>query len=585
MKNQQIAKIFTEIADLLELKNENVFRIRAYRRAAQNIGGLSKDAAALSEKELTSIPGIGPDLAGKIHEYLTTGKVARHEELKKEIPGGVLELLHVPGLGPKTAKMLYEKKKIKDIDELEELTRAGKLAGLPGIQKKTEENILKGIGLLKRGTDRRPLGRVLPLAEDIVRRMKDSAPVERIEVAGSIRRWKETVKDIDILTTSKHPDKVMDSFVKLPHVSRVLAHGDTKSSIITDEGIQVDLRVVEEGSFGAALAYFTGSKQHNIKLREMAVRAGLKINEYGVFKDPGEKKIGGEQEEDVYKALKMPWIPPELREDQGEIDAALRGVLPDLVSLDDIKGDLHVHTKWSDGSHDLDTIIEAARKKGYQYIAVTDHTKGLGVARGLDEKRLAEEIKLIDEANKRQAGFQVLKGTEIDIRSDGRLDLPDGALAALDIVVASVHSGFKQTEEQITKRILSAIRNPYVSVIAHPTGRLIGERDAYAVDMDALLKEAARYGVAMEVNAYPLRLDLNDLHIKMAKQYGVQLVISTDTHVTSQYDFMAYGVSVARRGWVEKKDVLNTLPYEQLIGRLKATRERKLKNAALRSAP
>jgi DNA polymerase (family 10) len=577
MKNQQIAKIFNEIAELLELKGENVFRIRAYRRAAQNIDGLSKDVAALSEEELEAIPGIGKDLANKVHEYLETGKIAKHEELKKEIPEGVLQLLQIPGLGPKKAKMLFDMLKVKSIEELEAAIQKGKLAGLPGIQKKTEENILQGIELLKRGTERRPLGRVLPLAEDIVRRVRDAAPVDKIEIAGSIRRMKETVKDIDILTTSKNPEAVMDVFVKLPHVTRVLMHGPTKSSVITEEGIQVDLRVVEEDSFGAALQYFTGSKQHNIKLREMAVKAGLKINEYGVFKEPGDKKVGGKKEEDVYKALKLPYIPPELREDTGEIEAAQKGKLPDLVTLDDIKGDLHVHTKWSDGSHDLDTVVQAAKKKGYQYIAITDHTKGLGVAHGLDEKRLAEEIMLIDEANKKLSGFKILRGTEIDIRADGGLDLSDDALAGLDIVVASIHSGFKQPREQITKRLLSAIRNPCVSVIAHPTGRLIGERDAYAVDMEAVLKEAAKYGVAMEVNAYPLRLDLNDLHIKMAKEYNVPLVISTDTHVTSQYDFMAYGVSVARRGWVEKKDVLNTLSYEQLIKKLKACSARKVK--------
>jgi DNA polymerase (family 10) len=577
MKNQQIAKIFNEIAELLELKGENVFRIRAYRRAAQNIDGLSKDVAALSEEELEAIPGIGKDLSNKVHEYLETGKIAKHEELKKEIPEGVLQLLQIPGLGPKKAKMLFDMLKVKSIEELEAAIQKGKLAGLPGIQKKTEENILQGIELLKRGTERRPLGRVLPLAEDIVRRVRDAAPVDKIEIAGSIRRMKETVKDIDILTTSKNPEAVMDVFVKLPHVTRVLMHGPTKSSVITEEGIQVDLRVVEEDSFGAALQYFTGSKQHNIKLREMAVKAGLKINEYGVFKEPGDKKVGGKKEEDVYKALKLPYIPPELREDTGEIEAAQKGKLPDLVTLDDIKGDLHVHTKWSDGSHDLDTVVQAAKKKGYQYIAITDHTKGLGVAHGLDEKRLAEEIMLIDEANKKLSGFKILRGTEIDIRADGGLDLSDDALAGLDIVVASIHSGFKQPREQITKRLLSAIRNPCVSVIAHPTGRLIGERDAYAVDMEAVLKEAAKYGVAMEVNAYPLRLDLNDLHIKMAKEYNVPLVISTDTHVTSQYDFMAYGVSVARRGWVEKKDVLNTLSYEQLIKKLKACSARKVK--------
>jgi DNA polymerase (family 10) len=577
MKNRQIAILFTEIADLLELKGENVFRIRAYRRAAQNIDGLSKDVAMLSDKELTAIPGIGPDLAAKIREFIATGQMAAREKLLREIPEGVLALLKIPGLGPKKVKQFHDALKIKSVDELEAAIREGKLEGLPGVQKKTEENILKGIGFLKRGTERRPLGRVLPLAEDIVRRMKDAATVDRIEVAGSIRRWKETVRDIDILTTSKYPGKVMDSFVRLPQVSRVLAHGETKSSIVTDEGVQVDLRVVDEASFGAALAYFTGSKQHNIKLREMAVRAGLKINEYGVFKGNEEKKIGGRREEDVYRALKLPFIPPELREDTGEIDAALAGTLPELVTVEDIRGDLHVHTNWSDGSHDLDSMVEAARRKGYQYIAITDHTKGLGVAHGLDEKRLAEEMRLIDRANRGLSGFTVLKGTEIDIRSDGRLDLPDRVLAGLDIVVASIHSGFKQSEEQITKRMLAAIRNPHVSIIAHPTGRLIGERDAYRVDMDAVMKEAAKCGVAMEVNSYPLRLDLNDIHIKMAKQYGVQLAINTDTHVTSQYDFMAYGVAIARRGWVEKKDILNTLEYGQLMKRLKASREKKLK--------
>ncbi len=577
MKNQQIAKIFTEIAELLELKGENVFRIRAYRRAAQNIDGLSKDVAALSEEDLETIPGIGKDLANKVREYLETGRIAKHEELKKEIPEGVLQLLQVPGLGPKKAKMLFDTLKVKSVEELEAAIQMGKLAGLPGIQKKTEENILQGIEFLKRGAERRPLGRVLPLAEDIVKRVRDAAPVDKIEIAGSIRRMKETVKDIDILTTSKNPEAVMDVFVKLPHVTRILMHGPTKSSVITEEGIQVDLRVVEEDSFGAALQYFTGSKQHNIKLREMAVKTGLKINEYGVFKEPSDKKVGGKKEEEVYKALKLPYIPPELREDTGEIEAAQKGKLPDLVTLVDIKGDLHVHTKWSDGSHDLETMVHAARKKGYQYIAITDHTKGLGVAHGLDEKRLAEEIRLIDEVNKKLSGFKILRGTEIDIRADGGLDLPDDTLAQLDIVVASIHSGFRQPREQITKRLLSAIRNPCVGVIAHPTGRLIGERDAYAVDMEAVLKEAAKYSVAMEVNAYPLRLDLNDLHIKMAKEFGVPLVISTDTHVTSQYDFMAYGVSVARRGWVEKKDVLNTLSYEQLIKKLKACSARKAK--------
>lgn len=577
MKNQNIAKIFNEIAELLELKGENAFRIRAYRRAAQNIDGLSKDVASLSDEELTSVPGIGKDLAGKIREYIETGRIAKHEELKKEIPKGVLDLLRVPGLGPKKAKQFYDALKIKSVDELEAAIKAGRIKGLPGIQTKTEENILQGIALLKRGAGRRPLGRVLPLAEDIIRRMKESVPVEKIEVAGSIRRMKDTVKDIDILTTSKMPAAVMDAFVKLPYTARVLALGETKSSIITDDGIQVDLRVVEEDSFGAALQYFTGSKQHNIKLRELAVRAGLKLNEYGVFKEPEGRRIGGGTEEEVYKALKMPWIPPELREDTGEIEAGLEGRLPALVTVEDIKGDLHVHTNWSDGSHDLEVVVEAARKKGYHYIAITDHTKGLGVAHGLDEMRLKDEMRLIDATNNRLADFRVLKGTEIDIRSDGSLDLPDETIAGLDIVVASIHSGFKQSKEQITKRLISAIRNPYVIVIAHPTGRLIGERDSYAVDMDAVLREAAKYGVAMEINAYPFRLDLNDQHIKMAMEYGVPLVISTDTHITSQMDFMPYGVAVARRGWVEKRNVLNALEIDGLIQRMHAIRTKKRK--------
>jgi DNA polymerase (family 10) len=573
MKNQQIATIFNEIAELLELKGENMFRIRAYRRAAQNLDGLAQDVSMLTEDELTAIPGIGKDLGGKVREYLETGAIAKHEELKKAIPAGVLELLRIPGLGPKKAKLFYDRLKITSAEALETAIREGRLAGLPGIQKKTEENILRGLAALKKGSERTPLGRALPLAEDMVRRLKDAAPVGRIEVAGSIRRRKETVRDIDILVTSARPKEVMDVFVRLPHVNRVLAHGETKSSMVTDEGIQVDLRVVDEDSFGAALQYFTGSKEHNIRLREMAVRAGLKINEYGVFKGAAEKKIGGTKEEDIYRALGLAWVPPELREDRGEIDLARENRLPDLVTLDDIKGDLHVHTKWSDGSHDLGTIIDAARKKGYSYIAITDHTKGLGVAHGLDAKRLAEQGRAIDAANRGLSGFRVLKGTEVDIRADGGLDLPERALSSLDIVVASIHSGFNQPREQITKRLLAAVRNPRVSIIAHPTGRLIGEREPCDLDMDAVLREAARCGVAMEVNAYPLRLDLNDSHVRMAKNLGVPLVISSDTHVMTQLDQMAYGVAVARRGWAERGDVLNTLPVERLLRRFRTGRK------------
>ncbi|MCX7794498.1 MAG: DNA polymerase/3'-5' exonuclease PolX [Thermodesulfovibrionales bacterium] len=569
MKNQEIARLFNEIADLLELKGENPFRIRAYRRAAMQIEGLPKDISGLSEEELTRIPGIGQDLAGKIREYITKGRLTLHEELKKEFPETFLELLQVPGLGPKRAKIVYEKLNIKNLEELEEAVRSGKLRTLPGIREKTEENILKGIEFLKRGSERKPIGRVLPLAMDIVEALKQKAPLKDIAIAGSLRRWKDTIKDIDILVTSKKPEEVMKVFVHLPQVRDVIARGSTKSSVVIEEGIQVDLRVVEEDSFGAALQYFTGSKAHNIKLREMASKKGLKINEYGVFRESDNRKLGGKTEEEVYKILGLPWIPPELREDTGEIEAALEGRLPDIISFDDIKGDLHVHTKWSDGSHDLETLIKAAKERNYRYIAITDHSKGLGVARGLDEERLLEQIKLIDEVNSRLNNFKLLKGVEIDIRSDGRLDLSDDILKRLDIVVASIHSGFKQSKEQLTKRLLSAIRNPCVSVIAHPTGRLIGERDAYEIDIEAIFREAKKYGVAFEINAYPLRLDLNEHHTKMAKEYGIPIVISTDTHLTQHFDYMRYGVSIARRGWLEKKDVLNCLEYEELIKRLK----------------
>lgn len=574
MKNQEIAGIFNEIADLLEIKGENPFRIRAYRRAAQNIEGHAKNIADLSREELLEIPGIGKDLADKIEEYLKTGKVASYDDLKKEVPEGLAELLSVPSLGPKTAKLLHERLKIKNIDDLEKFAREHKLAGLPGIKEKTEENIIRGIEMLRRGKERQPLGRVLPLASDIVEYLKKKAPVEKISVAGSLRRMKDTVRDIDILITSSSPHDVMKAFVHLPDAKEVLMQGATKSSIIMREGIQVDLRVVEDESFGAALAYFTGSKEHNIRLREMAVKKGLKINEYGIFREKDNKKLGGKNEEDIYNILGLQYVPPEMREDRGEIEAALNNALPRLIELADIKGDLHVHSEWSDGSHTFEELVSAAKERGYEYIAITDHSKGLGVARGLNEERLMEEKKAIDALNKKLSGFKLLMGIEVDIRSDGRMDFSDEVFAKMDIVVASIHSGFRQSKEQLTKRLVSAMKNPYVSVIAHPTGRLIGERDPYEVDMDYILKIAKETGTALEINAYPLRLDLNDIYAKTAKELGIKFVISTDAHLTSQFDYMHYGVSIARRGWIEKKDVLNTMSYNSLV---KALHDKRLK--------
>lgn len=574
MRNQEIAIIFNEMADLLEIKGDNPFRIRAYRRAGQNIDGLPNDVAGLSRDDLLKIPGIGRDLAEKIGEYLHAGKIAAYESLKKEVPPGIADILSVPGLGPKTAQLLYKKLRISSIDELEQHARAHQLSSLPGIREKTEANILRGIALVRRRTERLPLGRVMPIATEIIGHLRDHAPAKRIEAAGSLRRWKDTVRDIDILAVSARPADVMKTFVHLPQSREVLMHGPAKSSIITHEGVQVDLRVVKESSYGAALAYFTGSKEHNIRLREMAARKGLKINEYGIFREKDNRRLGGKDEEDVYRALGLPYIPPELREDTGEIEAALDNALPKLLDAADIRGDLHVHTLESDGHHTLEEIIAAGRERGYAYIAITDHARGLGVARGLDEERVMAQKRQIDALNRKNRDFRLLSGIELNIRSDGSVDFEDELLRTFDMVVASVHSGFRQTGEKMTQRIITAMKNPYISILAHPTGRLIGERDAYDADMEAVIDAAAETGTALEINAYPLRLDLNDLHAKRAKEKHVPVVISTDTHTISQLDYMNFGIAVARRGWLTRDDVMNTRESRDIPGLLRAKASR-----------
>jgi len=557
--------MFNDIADILEIRGDNPFRIRAYRRAAQNIDSMPKDVAAMSLDDLHKIPGIGADLAAKIHEYAQSGRLEFFDELKKEVPAGVIGLLSVPGLGPKTAKLLFDKLHIKDIDELEMHAKEGRLKGLPGIKARTESNILKGIAMIKRHSGRYPIGRMRPVAEEFMDGLRRGAPVGEISVAGSLRRWKETIKDIDILVTSRAPQKVMEVFVNLPQVKDVIMKGPTKSSVVTNEGIQVDMRVVSGDSFGAALAYFTGSREHNVRLREMAVRKGLKINEYGIFDVKTDKKLGGAKEEDIYRILGMPYIAPELREDSGEIEAALMGNLPELIEIKDIKGDLHIHTKESDGSHEIEELINIAQTKGYRYIAITDHSKGLAVAHGLSIERVLEQNRKIKAINKKLKGFKLLSGTEMDIKSDGTLDYPDDVLRQLDIVIASIHSGFRQAREKITQRIVSAMNNPYVSIIAHPTGRLIGERDAYDIDMEEILKTASETRTSIEINAYPLRLDLSDIYVRKAKKLGVSFAINTDAHVSHQFDYMAYGTGTARRGWIEKGDVLNAAGYDMLM--------------------
>lgn len=564
MKNSDVCAIFRQMAEIMEILGEDVYRIRAYQRAAQNIENLTEDIAAIAARgELTKIPGIGKELARKIEEILSTGTLQKYEELKKKVPPGLVELLQVPGVGPKTAKMLYEELGIESVAQLERLAREGRLKGLPGIQAKTEENILRGIGLLRSVQERRPLGLVLPVARHIVTLLRERAPVSRVSLAGSIRRYRETVGDVDILAVSREPEAVMDVFIGLPVVAEVIAHGPTKSSIRTADGLQVDLRVVPEESYGAALCYFTGSKAHNIRVRELGVRRGLKINEYGVFR--GEERIAGATEEEVLAAVGLPYIPPEMREDRGEIEAALEGRLPRVVDLGEIKGDCHVHSKYSDGSASLEEIAAKARRLGYEWVVVCDHSQSLKVAGGLDLAALGKKRAAIAAFNTKSRDVKLLCGAEVEIGMDGRLDYPDEVLAELDFVVAAIHTGLRQSREVQTRRLLSAINNPYVHAIAHPTGRLLGEREAYAIDLEAIFKAAQATGTLLEINAYYRRLDLNDIHCRAAAEKGVKFAIGSDAHLLDQMDFLELGVGVARRGWLGPEQVINTLGYRELL--------------------
>jgi DNA polymerase (family 10) len=573
VKNFEVARIFNLMADLLEIRNENPFRIRAYRRAALNLESLTEDVTTLdAEGRLDEIPGVGKDLAGKIAEYLATGKVKDLEEARKGIPAGVVEMMSIPGIGPKTAKLLYEKGGVTGIHRLEELAGAGKLRGLPGIGTKTEQNILKGIAVLRKGQERMPLGKALPLARELVQALGRLAEVKRISAAGSVRRMKETVGDIDILITSSKPERVMEAFVRLPQVADVLEKGSTKASIRHREGIQVDLRVVEPESFGAALAYFTGSKQHNIRIREMAVKRGLKISEYGVFKTATGRRAAGATEEEVYAAVGLPWIPPELREDSGEIEAALKDGLPALVELGDIRGDLHCHTRASDGHHSIEALVEAALKREYRYLAITDHSKSATVAGGLSGEELLAHVEKIRAVQKKHPQITLLAGSECDILPDGSLDYPDEVLEQLDLVVAAVHSRFKQPKGEMTRRICAALANPYVRILAHPTGRLMGEREPYEVDLDRVLETSRRYGKAVEINAYPERLDLNDVHARRARELGVLVAIDTDAHTLDHLGNIELGVATARRGWIEKSQVINTWAAGKLVAWARAER-------------
>jgi len=570
-KNREIAEIFENMADMLSIADENPFKIRAYRKAAVNILELSEDIEdAAARNELTEIPGVGKELADKIKEYVETGRMKEYEKLQEKIPLETTELLRIPGLGPKTLSLLFSELGVRNSADLEKALDGPEILNFKGMGQKKIEDIRKGISLLRESKERRQLGVVLPLGESLAAAVSRIPGTEGTILAGSLRRMRETVKDIDVLTISDNPPEVVEAFTSLRPEKDVLASGGTKGSVILQDGIQADLRVVGPESYGAALLYFSGSKAHNVRLRGLAQKMGLKINEYGVFR--GEEMIAGETEAEIYRTLGLPFIPPELREDRGEIEAAMEGRLPDLIELDDIKGDLHTHTTWSDGKASIAEMADAAEELGYEYIGISDHSPSQTIARGLPIERLLEKKKELAYEAGRRNNIKVLMGTEVDIKMDGTLDYPDEILRDLDVVVASVHSGFKMDRETMTNRIISAIKNPYVHAIGHPTGRLIGEREPYDVDIDLVIEAAAEHGKALEVNGSYPRLDLNDLHVRKAVDAGVRIIISTDAHSTAQLLFIRYGVGTARRGWVQKKDVLNALPFAELHEWLKSVR-------------
>ena len=564
MKNREIADLFEKMADILEFKGENPFKVRAYRKASRIIGDLTHDIEEIAEKgELKNVPGIGEGMAEKIVEYLKTGKVSKFEEARKGISDELIAIMDIPGMGPKTLSMLHKEKGISNLSELEKAVEDGSLIGLPGIAEKKVENIRRGIQLLRQSKGRMNLGVAFPVARGIVEALRKKVGSKKIEWAGSLRRMRENIGDIDILATGPDLDKIIHGFTHLPEVKEILASGETKASVIVEGGMQIDLRVVQESSYGAALQYFTGSKGHNIHLRGIAKARGIKINEYGVFK--GDRRIGGKEEKEVYDALGMKWMEPELREDRGEIEASQEGHLPKLVQEAQVKGDLHVHSKWSDGTSSIEEVARAAQKRGYQYVAICDHTQSLRIAHGLDESRLLKKLDEIDRVNEKLKGFRILKGAEVDIKTGGGLDYPDRLLKKLDLVLVSVHSGFKQEKEKVTRRIVQALENPCVHILSHPSGRLLGQREPYEVNWDEVMQAAKRFGKALEINAYFERLDLDDVHCRKAKEMGIRLSIGTDAHHIDQMWMMSLGVAVARRGWLEPPDLLNTMDLRDLL--------------------
>ncbi|MBU2541298.1 MAG: DNA polymerase/3'-5' exonuclease PolX [Candidatus Omnitrophica bacterium] len=572
MDNLEISQIFRQISKILEIKNDNPFRIRAYARAAATIESLNEGINTLiREDQLETIPGIGKDLAAKIKEIALTGSLKFHEDLKKTIPLGLLDILEVPGLGPKTVGLLYKKLGVKSVTELQICAKRGRLHKLEGIREKTVSNILAGIDIFKKGRERISLAKALQIAEGILNNLSCNKQAKKLMYAGSARRMKETVRDIDILAASNNAKKIIDSFINLGGVKRILAKGQTRASIIAASGIQVDLRVVPVMSFGAALLYFTGSKDFNIRLRQLALKKKMKINEYGLFSVKGkkEKLLAGKTEEGIFKSLGLSFLQPELREDRGEVELAIKNRLPKLLELSDIKGDLHVHSNYSDGLNSISDIASRAKNKGYEYIAIADHSQSLKIASGLDKEALKKKKQEIERLNKEFSSIRILYAAEVDIDSHGELDYPADLLAEFDVVVAAIHSGFKQPKKELTQRIIKACKNKYVNIIAHPTGRLWGVRESYDIDFKEIYKVAASTNTALEINSFPDRLDLNDINSRQAKAHGVNLAINTDAHNLNHLDFMRLGVATARRGWIEKKDCINTKGLKELMRILK----------------
>jgi len=567
--NADIAEIFNRVAEMLEMKDANPFRVRAYRNAARTIGGLSKSVADLvnAGEALTGLPGIGKDLSAKTKEIVDTGTLSLLKELEKGTPAALHDILKLPGLGPKKVKALYRELRIDSLGSLEKAARDRKIRGIEGFGKKTEEKILKEIRRGQGNKKRLRLDVAEQVADPLVDYLKRSKGVKDIAVAGSFRRRKETVGDLDILATCRKDSPIMDRFVVYEDVETVVSQGKTRSSVILAGGLQVDLRVLPQVSYGAALHYFTGSKAHNIAVRKIARKKKLKINEYGVYRN--DKRVAGKTETEVYKQVDLPYIEPELREDQGEIQAARQNELPDLITLDDIRGDLHAHTNATDGTSSLTDMVSAAKACGYEYLAVSDHSQRLRMTKGLDAKRLAEQVREIDRLNEKMSDFKILKSIEVDILEDGTLDLPDDILKRLDLTTCSVHSKFNLSRHKQTERILRAMRHPCFHILGHPTGRLIVERAPYDVDMERLMQAAKDHNCCMELNAQPERLDLNEIHCRTAKHMGVKIAICTDAHTPQGLDNMRFGIGQARRGWLEAEDVLNTLGWEELKKMLK----------------